>query len=240
MYTKKLSELTDEFEWNSWMGTTVSHMRDTGFEAWGFLVYRCTYGDDAAWDRYMQALKDEVHNNLVWCGREWLMEQYAQWTVIEDKETLDGAPKKEVRERFVQWRDEHSVSYELPVAAQIARAAFPTPRDASTRLPRFTYCLYVDQKCLDTLKAYLDAKANGTRASVVAVVIDGDYSPDRHTNPYRLYPNFEGCTDKYMGWMYTEASFLASLYDELHLHRLDLVSSYMRPPAVCPAGHFSM
>ncbi|KAI1302208.1 hypothetical protein F5Y03DRAFT_362040 [Xylaria venustula] len=136
MYTKKLSELTDEFDWNATMGVTARHMLDTGFDTWGFIVYRCTYDDDAAWDRYMQALKDEAHRDLVWNGREWLIEQYAQWTAIEDNETLDGASKQKVRERFVRWRDEHAVSWELSEAARFAREAVPTPNDASTRLGR--------------------------------------------------------------------------------------------------------
>ncbi|KAH8160002.1 hypothetical protein CIB48_g8256 [Xylaria polymorpha] len=82
-----------------------------------------------------------------------------------------------------------SVEWQLPDAARLAGEVFPTPNDASTRLPRFTYCLYVNQECLDTRKAYLDAKANGTPSVpyLVAVIIDGDlrYSSDRkgHDTP---------------------------------------------------------
>ncbi|KAI0481578.1 hypothetical protein F4859DRAFT_475232 [Xylaria cf. heliscus] len=236
----KLSELTDEFDWNRTMGTTARRMRDTGFETLGFLIYRCTYGDDAVWDLYMKIFKEAVHDDLVRCGRELLMEQYAQWTVIEDKETLDGVSKQHVRERFVQWRDQHSVEWEQPDAlARFARKLFPTPSDVSDRLPRFTYCLYVDQKCLDKMKAYLDAKANGTPSSfprLVAVIIDSDYSPAEYTNPYRRYPDLEGCTDKYVGWKYAYARSLASLYDELHSQPMDTWGCYCRPPAAYPTG----
>ncbi|KAI8631761.1 hypothetical protein F5Y19DRAFT_472644 [Xylariaceae sp. FL1651] len=172
----KLSKLTDGFDWNNHMGTTARRMRDTGFETWGFLIYRCTYGDDAAWDCYMQLFKEQVHDDLVCFGRELLMEQYPQWTVIEDKETLDGASKKQ--------------------------GGLPTRNDASTRLPRFTYCLYVDQRCLDTMKAYLDAKDSGAPLLpyLVAVIIDG--------------------------WEYAEAGSLASLYETLHYQRMDLGGGY--------------
>ncbi|RYC65033.1 hypothetical protein CHU98_g1148 [Xylaria longipes] len=237
MFSMKLSDLTEEFDWNGMMGTTARRMRDTGFETWGFLIYRCTYGDDEAWDRYMALFKQDVHDDLVYNGREWLMEPYAQWTVIEDKETLNGASKQQVREHFVQWRDQHSVSYELSEAARVARQLFPTPNDANTRLPRFTYCLYVDQKCLDTLKAYLDAKANGAPLlhSLVVVIVDADYSPAGYTHPYRRYPDIEGCTEEYVGWEYALARYVASLYDVLHSERLDLGGSYRRPPGIYPS-----
>ncbi|KAI1129346.1 hypothetical protein F5Y10DRAFT_238400 [Nemania abortiva] len=243
----KLSDLGDGFGWNDTMGITARAMIDTGFEVWGFLIYRCTYGDDDVWDRYMTHLKEAVHKDLDILGRDILMEQYAQWTVIEDKETLDGASKQEVRERFIQWRDQNSVSRELSEATQLVRTIMPMQTDASTRLPRFTYCLYVDQKCLDTLAAHVDAKATdlGLRLPppLVVVIIDGDYPdqrPREWTWPNRdsgiRYSDVEGCTQKYVGWMYISTDVLASLYDRLHNGRLDEWGGYSRPPEIWPTG----
>lgn len=31
---------------------------------WGFLIYRCTYADDAAWEKFMSHLKSNAHHNL--------------------------------------------------------------------------------------------------------------------------------------------------------------------------------
>ncbi|KAI0402317.1 hypothetical protein F4802DRAFT_608819 [Xylaria palmicola] len=210
----RLSDLTDEFDWNGTMGTTARCMRDTGFATWGFLIYRCTYGDDEAWNRYIEAFKEQVHYELEYYGRDLLLEQYAQWTVVEDEETLNGASKQQVRERFPH-----------------------------TRLPRFTYCLYVDQKCLDTLERYADAKANGARrpAWPVMVTIDGDYSPGgRYTHPHRRYPQVEGCTDEYVGWQYVTAGCVAGMYDSWHDQRMDLGGNFTRPPAIYPIGHVSI
>ncbi|KAK5637687.1 hypothetical protein RRF57_013402 [Xylaria bambusicola] len=233
-----LSNLTDDFL-NSTMGATAQFMRDTGFETWGFLIYRCTYGDDEAWNRYMEAFKKQVHSVLEHYGRDWLLEKYAQWTVVEDEETLNGASKQQVRERFVQWRDQHSVSRELSeVAAVVRQSAFWATHE-SLRLPRFTYCLYVDQKCLDTLKQYSEVEANGARwaAWPVIVVIDGDYSPgSRYTHPHRQYPEIEGCTDEYVGWQYAQVGSVVTMYDTFHYERMDLGGNFTRPRAIHPLG----
>ncbi|KAI0517891.1 hypothetical protein F5B22DRAFT_635731 [Xylaria bambusicola] len=237
MSTMELSGLTDEFDWNSTMGTTARFMRDTGFETWGFLVYRCAYGDDEAWNRYMEAFKEQVHSTLEYYGRDHLLEQYAQWTVVEDEETLNGASKQQVRERFVQWRDQHGVSRELSEAATIARQSAFWATHESTLLPRFTYCLYVDQKCLDTLKRYSAAKASGAGRTdwPVIVMIDGDYVPGgQYTHPHRRYPEVEGCTDEYVGWQYVTAGCVPTRYDALHYERMDLGGDFERPPAVYP------
>ncbi|KAI1742855.1 hypothetical protein F4680DRAFT_411894 [Xylaria scruposa] len=239
MFTMKLSELTDEFDWNSTMGCTAHTMRKTGFETWGFLIYRCTYGDNEAWNRYMEAFKERVHHELEYHGRDWLLEQYAQWTVVEDEETLNGASKQQVRERFVQWRDQHSVSQELSEAVMLARQSAFWATHPSTRLPRFTYCLYVDQKCLDTLKRYSEAKASGSSLLdwPVIVMIDGDYSPGgRYTHPHRRYPEVDGCTDEYVGWQYVSAGCVATMYNSFHYERMDAGGNFNRPPTIHPMG----
>ncbi|KAI1376398.1 hypothetical protein F4677DRAFT_90826 [Hypoxylon crocopeplum] len=245
----KLSDLGDNFDWSSTVGTTARVMRDTGFEVWGFLIYRCTYSDDDAWNRYVTCLKEDVHEDLDYLGRDYLMEQYAQWTVIEDKEALDGASKQQVRERFAEWRDQHSVSRELSEAAQLVRNLVPMPTNASTRLPRFTYCLYVDQKCLDTLTAHADvnatAKPFGPRPRLVVVVIDGDFPDQRSQSSANedydgYYSDIESCTQRYVGWEYMLTRYLAGLYDRLHHSRLDGQGDYKRPPAINPAGIDSM
>ncbi|ORY58074.1 uncharacterized protein BCR38DRAFT_489560 [Pseudomassariella vexata] len=57
-----------------------------------------------------RSLKAGVHENLAFYGREFLLEQYTQWTIMEDQKVLDRAFKHEVRKMFVAWRDWRSVS----------------------------------------------------------------------------------------------------------------------------------
>lgn len=243
----KLSDLPGDWDWSQYMGWTCRYMLETGFEEWGFLIYRCAYGDDDTWDRYMAYLREAVHEDLVYQGREHLMEQYARWSVVEDRAALDGASRQQVRRRFVEWRDQNSVSRQLPVGQVLA----PLLSDTSPRLPRFTCCLYVDQECLDTLQAHADAKAAakalGRIPPLIAVVIDGDFS-DQQSSPavpslfdYPAgfddhHPPIDGCKQRYVGWEYFSARYLASLYDDLHQVRMDDDLDYKRPPAIAPGG----
>jgi hypothetical protein len=66
---------------------------------WGWVIYRCTYGDDNAWSRFIDRLnrhKDAVLRDDYQTPD--LIGSYA-WNVQEDP-ALDGATKDEVRRRF--------------------------------------------------------------------------------------------------------------------------------------------
>lgn len=225
------------------MGYTIQGMRQTGFHEWGFVIYRCAYGDDDLWDRYIAALKADVYEGLDHNGRGSL-EPFVRWTVVQDREALDGAPKALVRGRFAAWRDQHAVS--RPQASLLA-SLVPLPGEAGPLLPRFTCCLYVDQKCLATLEAHLSGKAARPAPGLgrpppplVAVAVDGDFSGDDSDGDQgaRGHPPVDGCTDYYVGWQYCNTLYLASLYDKLHREKLS--SDYKRPPAIAPSGLKSM
>lgn len=58
------------------MATTAFNMKKTGFHRWGFVIYRTTYDDDAAWERYLEALKLAALHSLESSGADVLLEQY--------------------------------------------------------------------------------------------------------------------------------------------------------------------
>lgn len=39
-------------------------LRTNPDKKWGFVVYRCTYGDDSAWSRMMSRLRTQSQRNL--------------------------------------------------------------------------------------------------------------------------------------------------------------------------------
>ncbi|KAL2210215.1 hypothetical protein CC79DRAFT_486036 [Sarocladium strictum] len=175
-----ITDVTDDFLEGDHLGHISRGMRDTGFHKWGFVVYRAVYGDDELWERYIAALKIAVHQYLVHCGREHLLEQYADWTVKdglaeEERNTENAiASKDHVRRLFVQWRDQHEV--------RRSRFMFLNFLQTSTRLPRFTYCIYVDHKCLVSLGTHekgkyerLSPRLGLSSSPLVVVLIDGDY-----------------------------------------------------------------
>ncbi|KAB5563159.1 hypothetical protein GE09DRAFT_1219732 [Coniochaeta sp. 2T2.1] len=118
-------------------------MLATGHPKWGFLIYRCTYDGQADWDAFMDAHKIEAGTTLEAVGRILRLPPYLQWTVADDKASLDGASKGAVRDRFCEWVATRSNERDGPGAGR---------EDAPAKLPWYRYCLYVDKECLDSLR----------------------------------------------------------------------------------------
>lgn len=157
----------------------------------------------------------------------------------EDPNTLNGATIDAVRDKFVKWRNEHSVEQKVHWVDKM----IPLLTDPPSRLPRFTYCLHVDQKCLNTVKAYnrsdFKEKHVSRRPSpLVAALIDGDFdeslyvqgglraSPDERGQ----FPAVNGRTCRYVGFEYVDTRWLGGRYERMHSLRMDDPMDYHRPP----------
>lgn len=180
----------------------------------------------------MEHLRRNIYEDLVELGRDSLLEQYSQWTVVEDKD-LDGAMKEDVRTRFVIWRDQHSISRDKP--------PFTLYESTSLRLPRFTYCLYVDEECMATLESHVTATLQKQQLnwgppppSLVVTIIDGDFGST--TDGISLG---HGHNSNYPGWVYYSARYLAGFYDGAH-HETLSQKDYTFPPRIGPAGIYNM
>ena len=118
------------------------------------MIYRCAYGDDDLWSRMMGNIRAETRKGLEHCGRVELLEHLISWTVVEDREALEGATVRQVRELFRKWS--HSASDERDG---------PGASEAAFLCPRYNFCIMIDQKCLDSLavreKRTAEAKAAG-------------------------------------------------------------------------------
>ncbi|ROT37997.1 hypothetical protein SODALDRAFT_324451 [Sodiomyces alkalinus F11] len=209
-------------------------MQQTGYHRWGFVVYRCTYSDDDAWARYVERMKQAAVDDLSRYGRDLLLAKYVDWTIVEDRDALDGASKADVRARFSEWAEPH-----LPDEDGRGPGAWRANALATVWRcpPTFRFCLFVDQECLDTLKAYEEwaqAGAQGRAPYVACIIIDSDGEPEGEGPDG--YPAVDGCTRYDPGWMYTSVGALASLYDHLCLEELtDGYKQYARPPLLYPA-----
>ena len=229
------------------LGRLCRSLRDTDFHEWGFVIYRGVYGDDEAWNSFIQCFLDNVHLDLTRIKRNAergaLLEQYAQWTVIEDSKALDGASRDDIRQRFLEWREGRIVTPKRPdgpVPWSPPAHWFPSLDDRTpTALPRFTYCLYVDYDCLATLAPHLTGKPRDISQPhlppppLVAILIDGEYVPRQDTRG--AFPPIDGSTAKYVGWQYSNTLYICTLYDDLHDSILDSYD-YLRPPLIAPGG----
>ena len=76
-----------------WVRGKLERFPDAKF---GFVVYRCTYGDDESWQRFMQYLTAQTRARLETEDVSDLFDRL-DWSVQEDQ-SLDGASMEEVRE----------------------------------------------------------------------------------------------------------------------------------------------
>lgn len=59
----------DSFNWSSQpFSRTMKSMIDTKHHEWGFMIYRCAYGDDEKWQRYMTLVEENVVGGLEYHG----------------------------------------------------------------------------------------------------------------------------------------------------------------------------
>lgn len=209
------------------LGHIIQGMQQTGYHKWGFTVYRCTYSDNEAWLRYAQYIKDETISTLDLYGQQFLLEKYLDIQFIEDPQ-LDNAPKPLIRSIFAERAErDRQIEHGGPGSATFF----------GMMMPRFNYCVYADQVCLDTLlerEKWDREQTNpqtGVPPPVVCAVIDTDCEPEGEGRDG--YEPVEGCTKYFPGWVYTVAHLLTGLYNRLHYEELiDDDLWYERPPGV--------
>ena len=73
----------------------LQFLQDNPTAKFGFVVYRCTYGNDADWKLFMDALNAQAQNTLEANGMDALHSRL-DWNVQEDP-ALDEASYDEVR-----------------------------------------------------------------------------------------------------------------------------------------------
>ncbi len=224
------------------LGHVLHTMQQTGFHAWGFVIYRgCAYADEAAWQRFLMHMRQEVHNALAatprlggggggggvdTSGRQ--LAPYLEWTVVEDP-SLEGASKDTVRRHFAAWAAARTPQRDGPGAD----GPF-----IESHVPRFMYCVYIDQRCLRTLAAFDDwlrLDRNGPMQYLACTIIDKNCPPHGEGDAGMM--PVDGCERYYTGWMYAHVGSLPELYNTLgHQRLISGPNNYARPPRIYP-GH---
>ncbi|KAK6207387.1 hypothetical protein LQW54_007216 [Pestalotiopsis sp. IQ-011] len=222
---------------NIHFGHTIMNMQSTGFHTWGFVVYRSTCDDDAAWERFLEHMKQATVDKLVRRGQSDLLEQYLSWTIFPDSslddqlgdaQTTHINQKHRFRQTFLQWSQDRSVERDGPGADHVD----------TQHLPRFNLCVLVDGTCLETFRRWerwSEAGMVGMEPLVAVVLLDARC--DEQGSGSTGYDDIEGCTREYTGWMYADVGSLPGLYNTLHYQDLaGGYKEYARPPLVYP-GH---
>jgi hypothetical protein len=68
----------------------------------GFVIYRCTYQDEEAWNRFEQIILENTQEEMQESDAPEVADKL-EWTFVEDRAALDGASRTQLRKRFNQW-----------------------------------------------------------------------------------------------------------------------------------------
>lgn len=196
---------------------------------WGFVIYRCSYGDNRAWERMLGAIDKSVKESLEDedNNRPDLLSSYEP-VIFDDKEKFDGATSHEVRDHFSVW-----VAEQLP---QIVASPGILPRlqNPLTKLgpeaglgQRWNFCLFVDDICLESLDHMF--------FPVVKLLYKQWGRLEPHERTYEVHPSWEdGVTDideEDVGWMYMDICSYVDEYARLEPYWA-WYDEYLRPPSM--------
>ena len=113
--------------------------------SWGFIVYRCTYQDDAAWHKFITAWRSIVLSRVRRYYREGeRLTKTFNMTVKEERPSLENASPEEVRAQHLAW----------------ARSdpRYAAPEDDVTKdkfWTRYDFCVHVDIEDLQSCLRYI-------------------------------------------------------------------------------------
>jgi hypothetical protein len=79
-------------------------LEEHGHRVWGFVIYRCTYGDDAAWEKCLERLHASTRKSMRYYNGLDLLEEGCYKPTVIAGARFDGAKTQYVREHFKEWR----------------------------------------------------------------------------------------------------------------------------------------
>ncbi|KLJ12566.1 hypothetical protein EMPG_12394 [Blastomyces silverae] len=191
-------------------------------KTWGFVVYRCTYSDDDAWEEMLDLICSHMEGYLMMEGGEEFWDRH-ELIVVDDRTQLDGASSHVVRDhfnRFVQ-----NEMDKLPKLPESEREEEELLRKKIASATRYNFCLFVDDISLESMKHMPEP---------VIKLLCREWGPlPVQEGEYTVHPDFEdGKTadeKEDVGWRYIYVLSCFEFYDKLHgpgkwaLH-------YERPP----------
>jgi hypothetical protein len=131
---------------------------EDGHRVWGFVIYRCTYGDDAAWDECLHRLNLSTRINMHFYEALHLLDDNDgdrdyrfQQTVFQDAAKFDGASTQVVHRHFQEWR---ALAFD---AEQGSNEKIEAPRRREDCGPpfkagvRYRFCVQIDEEVLQRI-----------------------------------------------------------------------------------------
>ncbi|KAG6116883.1 hypothetical protein E4U13_001561 [Claviceps humidiphila] len=200
---------------------------------WGFVIYRCCNASDEDWKRMLRKIRSELEykNTDYYISRDLV--PFHNLHPIDDP-SLYGASMDQVRAHFRSWIPENIKSRLRPEATDLDDITYKHLADMT---PRYKYCLYVDDLCIESL----DQDEDDSKCPVVKI-LNKDWEPYtleeikelgtiyNGTTPAPFLDGFTNDLAEDVGWMYMPVVYYLDRY--FNLVKDDWHEQYMRPPFI--------
>jgi hypothetical protein len=211
-----------------------------GHRIWGFVVYRCTYGNDADWQLCMQHIRESLGQSIITSDGQHLLDERFNLTIMEDEDKFGRASTSTIRQHFRDWCV-HAVNEEQGSNDEIERRRQESVPWCGSLAVRYRFCLQIDAASLksvveDEPDAWVnlirdDWQLKQTMAEQPSDDLNwdqGDFTDDED----EVYPAIEGNTDGDVGWMMVDYRCLMPTYYSYLRDPNDWNVTYARPPHV--------
>lgn len=144
-------------------------LKEHNYSKWGWVIYRTTYGDDEAWERFKVLVTRQCHDYLQGPDTPPSVVEALDLVFVSDK-ALDGASRDTLREHFVAWVAEAKISESLgPPSPHVARLEMEAVR--------YMYFMQVDE---ESLRSVVDNPKRSGHVNLVRCIkgLDFDMSPE--------------------------------------------------------------
>lgn len=168
-------------------------------DKWGFVIYRCTYQNDQAWSRFKKLVHDRTKKALAESDTPEIADSL-EWTFVEDRATLDGASRAQLRERFNEWA-------ESAYAVEQPRGQDDFQKWGLFGFARYNYFIQVDEEALQSV---LSPPVFDWRSFGHVNFVDSRWKPFSDEDYYRgvddpedveVFDEIDGCGQENVGWM---------------------------------------
>ncbi|KAF2495512.1 hypothetical protein BU16DRAFT_391586 [Lophium mytilinum] len=219
-----------------------ARLRSLKHNKWGFIIYRCTYTSDSAWNLLMERLHEGAREALEESDSLDLLAML-DLTVRDDQSRFDGATKDEVRKHFLEWTKSKDAAAEQPDDA--VKAFLNDPAGGMNGLTaRYQFPIYVDE---DAMRSVSEALPPWRWKDGYVVMIHSSWEMlDPETFNYEEEglvrgeddpsdegeESIEGCKLEDVGWMKANVSDLVPDKYSLLKDPGNWESWYVRPPGV--------
>ncbi|KAG6064411.1 hypothetical protein E4U32_000236 [Claviceps aff. humidiphila group G2b] len=215
------------------------HMMFDEFQdsVWGFVIYRCCNASDEDWERMLQKIRSELYYDST---KYYISQDLVPFHNLHpiDDPSLYGASIDQARAHFRSWIPENIKSRLRPETTDLDDITYKNLADMT---PRYKYCLYVDDLCIESLDQ------DDVDCPVVKI-LDKDWEPYTPEEIKELEeseglgvigdgttpaPFLDGLTDDLkedVGWMYMPVVYYLDRY--FNLVKDDWYEQYVRPPYI--------